>query len=111
MPGWYAQMPMVAYYTTKVMGDNGKQAFAAGALKAFQAKQSIHAASYALLPRLTYLDTKRVWGANVGWTAMLPLVKRRATFGLTSTAMPSANGTLATYAAANNGSEFGMGDW
>jgi hypothetical protein len=78
-------------------------------LAPYQAKQSLHAASYALLPRLTYLDTKRVWGANVGWTAMLPLVKRRATFGLTSP-NPIYNPTLAGIAATQNGSEFGIGD-
>ncbi len=112
IPGWYAQMPMVAYYTTKVMGNDGKQAVLnTGPLAAYQAKQSIHAASYALLPRLTFLDTKRVWGANVGWTAMLPLVKRRATFDMHSaSANAMVNGLLSNAAAASNGSEFGIGD-
>jgi hypothetical protein len=119
-PGWYFQLPTVAYQANKLKGGDGKQATswtkdpATGALLPFRANASIDASVYALLPRLTHLSTERVLGANVGFTAMVPLVRRKATFGLvvpgSGGAIPTVNAGLAVVAAGMGGSEYGIGD-
>jgi hypothetical protein len=124
VPGWYFQTPIVAYHANKLKGNDGEQATSAirnpatGALTPYRALASAKADNYALLPRLTYLSTDRVLGANVGLTAMLPLVKRKATFTALAL-LPAAtdpqtrafiqNGVNAK-AAGQSGSDFGIGD-
>ncbi|MBI5926431.1 MAG: transporter [Aquabacterium sp.] len=127
VPGWYVQMPMVAYHASKIKGDDGKQATSVvpnpltGQPLPFRATASAKVDSEALLPRVTYLDTARFLGANVGFTVMLPLVHRKGTFGLVAPAgigsslVPSGGGVtwdqaLASKAATQNGSEVGIGD-
>jgi hypothetical protein len=119
VPGWYFQSPIVAYHAKKIKGDDGEQATAkvAGNVRA---AATVKADNYALLPRLTYLSTNQFLGANVGLTAMLPLVKRKATFGGTvipSTVPAAATAFIPTYqagfnakAAAQSGSQDGIGD-
>src|SRR5690606_14473050 len=59
----------------------------------------------------TYISTTRLLGANVGLTAMVPVVKRKADFVLTSTDPTTVpNSALAPTAAAMNGSEPGLSD-
>lgn len=123
MPGWYVQAPLVAYHASKIKGADGQQATSPivtpqGLNTGLRAQAGVRADSYALLPRLTYLSTTRVLGANVGFTAMLPLVKRRAEF--TGTALLPSNTPAQTAAAlqagvdaksaAQSGSEYGVGD-
>jgi hypothetical protein len=112
-PGWYFQMPVVAYHAKKLKGGDGKQATAA-APASLRANASIDASTYALLPRLTHLNTERVLGANVGWTAMIPLVRRQATFGLvvpgSGGLIPTVNAGLVSYAAGLSGTQHGIGD-
>ena len=121
VPGWYVQMPMVAYHASKIKGDDGKAATSYTGM-GFRADTTIKADNRALLPRVTFLDSTRFLGANVGFTAMLPLVQRKATFGASAPAgvngaqVIDINGTtlnqaLAARAATQNGSEIGIGDF
>lgn len=135
VPGWYVQMPMVAYHASKIKGGDGHTATSATATppKTIQglgtvpeqpnlrSEISIKADTYALLPRVTYLDSTRFLGANVGLTAMLPLVKRKATFtaspifaGSTIPPIPLVRAgytsEINAVVARQNGSEFGIGD-
>lgn len=121
VPGWYVQMPMVAYHASKIKGDDGKAATSAITGMAIRANTTIKADNRALLPRVTFLDSTRFLGANVGFTAMLPLIQRKATFTATApspygamvVAAPSVtlDQALATKAASQNGSEIGIGDF
>ena len=119
--GWYVQVPMVAYHASKLKGNDGNTEVKAtpgpGPYAALRSEVSVKADTYALLPRVTYLDTKQVLGANIGFTVMLPLVKRKAVF----TANPlygqlglPANSALTTNIQSHfsqlNGSEMGIGD-
>lgn len=116
--GWYVQMPMVAYHAKKLKGEDGQTATSPIPTTPYRAEVGIKADTYALLPRVTYLDTKQVLGANIGFTVMLPLVKRKATF--TGTALlPSAlpgnvkqfiQSNVDAASAAKSGSDFGIGD-
>ena len=103
VPGWYVQAPLVAYHANKIKGNDGKQATSSTpvgeqtlpgpvtvpAQPGMRSKIGIDADTYALLPRITYLSARRVLGANVGFTAMLPVMNRRANF----TAAPNFAGT------------------
>lgn len=122
VPGWYAQLPIVAYHANKLKGDDGSQATSqvlnpsTGQPLPYRANTYAKADNYALLPRITYLGTTRFLGANVGLTAMLPLVKRKATFTgqwLAPAATPGfsiVQGRIDAAAAAQSGSEYGIGD-
>ncbi len=124
VPGWYFQLPMVSYHASKMKGNDGQQATSATPLPVLQAGPGgplartlvdAKATNVALLPRLTYLGTDKFWGANVGLTAMLPLVRREATFHGVSTSVPGV-GTIGVPAAyqsgisGQTGSEIGIGD-
>lgn len=103
VPGWYVQAPLVAYHASKIKGNDGQQATSATPVGAqtlpgpvtipaqpgMRSKIDINADTYALLPRITYLSPRRVLGANIGFTAMLPVMNRRANF----TASPIFAGT------------------
>lgn len=121
VPGWYVQMPMVAYHAKKLKGDDGQTEVKAtagpGPYAALRSEVGIKADTYALLPRVTYLDNKQFLGANIGFTVMLPLVKRKAVF--TSSPLYGelglpANAALSADIQSNfnrlNGSEMGIGD-
>ncbi|MBI3382911.1 MAG: transporter [Aquabacterium sp.] len=121
VPGWYVQMPMVAYHASKIKGNDGNAATSAIPGQSIRANTTIKADNRALLPRVTFLDSTRFLGANVGFTAMLPLVQRKATFGASAPspygAAPSGipgvtlDQLLASRAASQNGSEIGIGDF
>ena len=119
VPGWYVQAPLVAYHANKIKGNDGKQAtsstpvgeqtlpgpFTVPAQPGLRSNVGLDADTYALLPRLTYLSARRLLGANVGFTAMLPVVNRRANF----TASPIFAGTpYAGIAAAQPGVTTGI---
>lgn len=116
VPGWYVQVPIVAYHANKMKGGDGKQATAATpvtGLPGLRSQIGIDAQTYAALPRLTYLSATRFLGANVGITAMLPLVNRHARFSATpiGTSNPLiVSGVNARLAATQNGDETGVGD-
>ncbi len=123
VPGWYVQMPMVSYHASKVKGDDGQQATSptpagSAGLPNLRSAISIDADTFALQPRVTYLGTSHFLGANVGFTAMLPLVRRHATFGATPlypTGTPAMVQGLVTpgiqaQVSAQSGSVDGIGD-
>lgn len=112
VPGLYFQAPMVAYHASKIKGNDGKQLttpIQVGPSTFLPAKVSIDADTYAILPRLTYISSHRLLGAHVGVTAMLPVVKRKADFGLT-TGNPGVDPSLVSVAAGMSGSETGIAD-
>lgn len=47
--------------------------------------RNFRADAYALLPRITYISPQHVLGANVGFTVMLPLVKRQTSLAADTT--------------------------
>ncbi len=99
VPGWYGQVAMVAYHANKIKGNDGKQLTQSGKIAQSTllanpatagvgnflpagvnysgSKIGIKADTYAILPRITYLSSEQVLGGNVGFTAMLPLVRRK----------------------------------
>lgn len=93
-PGMYFQMPLVHYHARKLKGGDHDQATTptpadaqtvpglgtVPAIPGLRSKIGINTDTYAALPRFTYLSTTRVFGANLGFTVMLPLVKRKASF-------------------------------
>lgn len=104
VPGLYFQAPMVAYHASKIKGNDGKQLTFLNPA----AKVEIDTDTYAVLPRLTYISSHRLLGAHVGVTAMLPVVKRKATFDA-----PAAIGPYAAIRAnvqGFTGSETGIAD-
>lgn len=110
VPGLYFQAPMVKYHADKIKGNDGKQ-LTNYVNPAYRAKVSIDADTYAVLPRLTYISSHHFLGANVGVTAMLPIVKRKATFGLTTgNATVDGLAGLSSVAAGMSGSETGIAD-
>ncbi|TXH95884.1 MAG: hypothetical protein E6Q72_04370 [Pseudomonas sp.] len=104
VPGLYFQAPMVAYHASKIKDKDGKQLTFLNPV----AKVEIDTDTYAVLPRLTYISSHRLLGAHVGVTAMLPVVKRKATFDA-----PAAIGPYAAIRAnvqGFTGSETGIAD-
>ncbi|MEY4766980.1 MAG: hypothetical protein RI907_3653 [Pseudomonadota bacterium] len=99
VPGWYFQLPFVGYHASKAKGNDGKITTTAGST--VEAK----ATNMAFLPRLTYLSTDQFFGGNLGVTAMLPLVHRKAEFVSQS---PSV--VVQGLVAAQNGIDNGVGD-
>ncbi|MDX9844597.1 MAG: transporter [Aquabacterium sp.] len=110
VPGLYFQAPMVAYHASKIKGNDGKQ-LTNYVNPSYRAKVSIDTDTYAILPRLTYISSHRLLGAHVGVTAMLPVVKRKADFGLTTgSAVVDGFAGLSGIAAGMSGSETGIAD-
>lgn len=110
VPGLYFQAPMVAYHASKIKGNDGKQ-LTNYVNPVYRAKVSIDTDTYAILPRLTYISSHRLLGAHVGVTAMLPVVKRKADFGLTTgSALVDGAAGLSGIAAGMSGSETGIAD-
>jgi hypothetical protein len=119
VPGWYFQLPFVTYHATKYKGNDGEQATSATPLPTSAKARSLidaKATNSAFLPRLTYLSANEFLGGNLGLTAMLPLVQRKAEFAAVSTTIPgvttlkpSPNGVQQAVSG-QNGSEIGLGD-
>ncbi len=122
VPGMYVQVPLVAYHASKLKGNDGQQATAATPIDGqpqLRTSVGIDADTYAALPRIMYLSTTRVLGANVGFTAMLPIVNRRATFtgtplyagsSVPSVAQPAVTAGINQNLATQNGDQTGLGD-
>lgn len=114
-PGWYVQVPLVHYHARKLRGGDQDQATGAIPGSSVRSLNGVTADNYAALPRLTYLSTTRFLGANLGFTVMLPLVKRQAQFSATAiTSSPAVaaflNPQLKARADAQSGKESGLGD-
>jgi hypothetical protein len=123
VPGWYLQVPTVVYRADKYKGNDGEQATAAtpaptAGLPTLRSAIDAKATNAAFLPRLTYLGSDEFWGGNLGFTAMLPLVHRKATFAGTPLFPSSTSGFVRglvtpqaqAAVASQNGSEIGLGD-
>lgn len=128
VPGWYGQVAMVAYHATKIKGNDGKQLQQSGAVPGAPliyrgAAVNIKTDTYALLPRITYLGSDQVLGGNVGFTVMLPLVRRKADLSssvptiLTAVGGPVGAGTQSVVGpqiqagiAAKSSADYGIGD-
>jgi hypothetical protein len=122
VPGWYLQVPTVVYRADKLKGNDGKQATASTPLaptlpqRAARSLIDAEATNAAFLPRLTYLGSDEFLGGNLGFTAMLPLVHRKAEFRAVSTTIPGvttltpAPAGVQSTVALQNGSEIGLGD-
>lgn len=122
VPGWYGQVAMVAYHANKIKGNDGKQLQQSGPTGigpvTYNSKINIKADTYALLPRITYLSSNQWLGGNVGFTAMLPVVRRKVqlsgevpTFssplgGFTAAAIQAVQANIA----GKSSSAFGIGD-
>jgi len=122
VPGWYFQLPFVTYHATKYKGNDGEQITNATPLaptlpqRAARTLIDAKATNSAFLPRLTYLSANEFLGGNLGLTAMLPLVQRKAEFKAVSTTIPGVTTLSPSPSAvqqgvsAQNGSEIGLGD-
>ena len=116
VPGWYGQVALVHYHATKLRGDNGEP-FAykstASSPVSFKVNQ-FRAEAYIVQPRITYISSERLWGAHLGFTAMLPMIQRATSLGNVSASNPLGNSSVpivnAQLAAAKNGSHYGVGD-
>jgi hypothetical protein len=56
--------------------------------------RNFRADGYAILPRITYVSSKQVLGGNLGFTAMLPLIKRQTSLAADTTLSSSNLATL-----------------
>lgn len=109
VPGWYGQVAMVQYHATKLKGNDGKElsingnipqsqlTSLGGAAAAFPSginysgrATHFRADVYAMLPRLTYISSQQVFGGNLGFTMMLPLVLRQTSLSLGGAALDPA---------------------
>ena len=96
MPGWYVQAPVVAYHAKKIKGDDGKQATRGFTNPLpYRAKVGAEIDVRAVQPRITYIDNTRLFGANLGFTMMLPIVQRHGDFSLTAPDLGQGAGTQA----------------
>lgn len=130
-PGLYLQVPLVHYHAKKLRGGDGSTATQATPTKSavgpvpaqpgLRSQIRVDADTYAALPRLTYLSTTRVFGANLGFTVMLPVVKRKASFTSTpvfegtgfasaTVLQPLVAAQIQTGVSALDGNETGFGD-
>lgn len=119
VPGWYGQVALVHYHATKLRGNDGND-FAVKvpppsplSPASFKVNR-FRAEAYIVQPRITYVSSERLWGAHLGFTAMLPMIQRATSLGHVQ-AIPSAfaggeasvNTDLANRI---NGSHYGVGD-
>ena len=104
-PGWYVQMPLVAYHASKLRAGDGSNTVATpvnaslGGVPAqpqLKSKVSLSTDTYALLPRVTYISGSQLLGGNMGFTVMLPVLERRVHASFT----PQVPAPLALYGAA-----------
>lgn len=83
VPGWYGQVAIVSYHASKLKGNDGNAARGTLPSNAAVSYQTdLHADARAALNRLTYISTERLWGGNLGFTVMIPLVQRKADFSV-----------------------------
>jgi hypothetical protein len=114
VPGWYGQVATVAYHASKLKGADGSGS-TSNLSKVIPATASARTAALApayaaigyaaglpvnfnlgvkvdvqaIQPRLTYLSTKQVLGGNMGFTVMVPVIRRKADFTASGLSVPS----------------------
>lgn len=153
-PGWYGQVAMVAYHASKLKGNDGKDGYktatvpssSLGGLAGFfpngvpvKFKTNLTVDIVTVLPRITYISSEKLLGGNLGFTAMLPLMREKDKISASGASVPSTFiptaatilgggtptlGTIATATgiasnlqsavtdgvAAESGSQYGIGD-
>jgi len=84
VPGWYGQVAIVSYHASKLKGNDGNAARGGTTVSGLPVsyQTDLHADARAALNRLTYISTERLWGGNLGFTVMIPLVQRKADFSV-----------------------------
>lgn len=120
VPGWYGQVALVSYHASKLKGNDGEAARASTTVSNLPVsyQTDIHADARAALTRLTYISTERLWGGNLGFTVMIPLVQRKADLSVSNVSVhPALAGNLgpissniATLANAQDSKSTGIGD-
>lgn len=124
-PGWYGQVAMVAYHASKLKGNDGKDGYKTGSATqaALAAATSSPAAAafivsqagangavpvrfkanlttdiVTVLPRITYISSEKLLGGNLGFTAMLPLMKEKIKASASNISLPASFVPAATAA-------------
>jgi hypothetical protein len=119
VPGWYGQVALVHYHATKLRGNDGAAFVQQGTSPVPYTAQIKHfrAEAYIAQPRITYLSSARLWGAHLGFTAMLPLIQRATSLSNAQVSAPSFPPAIpAITAGVNNnlalksGNDYGFGD-
>lgn len=114
-PGWYGQIATFYYSANKVKGSpDGGGTYPAAYSYTTDAKIT----EYGILPRLTYISTEKLLNANIGFTALFPMISQKVTSSATLTTnlgptySPLVQSGLNQVAADDNhtGSKFGLSD-
>lgn len=87
VPGWYWQTAMVSYKANDKPDSDGRSV-----KEVYNGAVTFNASTTAFLNRLTFVSTERVLGANLGFTAMLPIGQRKADVKLNGTKLDSRSG-------------------
>lgn len=104
-PGWYGQVALIHYHATRLRDNNGNPYAVPVGGGASLPVGKFRTEAYIALPRLSYVSNTHFLGANVGFTAMVPVVTRNTSIG--GTVSPVLNNLLAT---TKSGSTTGFGD-
>lgn len=104
-PGWYGQVALIHYHAKRLRDNNGNPYAVPVGGGASLPVAKFRTEAYIALPRLSYVSNKQFLGANVGFTAMVPVVTRNTSIG--GTVSPAVNSLLA---ATKSGSTTGFGD-
>lgn len=124
----YVQMPIISYHANKLKDGAGRSArsvqpvdlSALGlGVQDVTYKNKVDASANILLPSVTHISDTKFLGANVGVTALLPIVQRKVSLGASDLAIsplvPEPYASLATGGVASgvadaSASSFGLGD-
>lgn len=132
-PGWYGQVAMFAYHAGKVKDSpqgSGAAVLPGPTVIPFKYDTNNKIDEEGILPRITYISTEKVLNANIGFTALFPLIRQKvessakvssasaasitSTYGATigGAVVSGANAQLAAAAADDDhtGSKFGLSD-
>ncbi len=127
-PGWYGQIAAFAYHAGTVKNSpqgSNRTPVALGSLPyTYDTNAKIDVVG--LFPRITYISTQKVLDANIGFTALFPLIQQKveSQAAMTASSKTFLTGTIGpTYTAAvakgitdqaaddnHTGSQFGLGD-
>ena len=76
-PGWYGQIATFAYHAGKVK-DSPQGALSFNpALPRATYDTDAKITEYGILPRITYISTEKILNANIGFTALFPLISQK----------------------------------
>ena len=127
-PGWYGQVAMFAYHAGKVKDSpqgKGASVLPGPTVVPWTFDTDAKIDVVALFPRITYISTQKILDANIGFTALFPLVQQKvqssaaltsssaATLNALNPALPvGVNAALAAKSADDDhtGSKFGLSD-